>query len=412
MMDVAPKGQALAEWREHWRIAAGASIGVATGYSMYQFSASIFVQPLQESFGWTRGEVAYSHYSSIVAAVLSPFAGQILDRVGVRRPLLVAFALTGIAYLALSVLSGEIWQYYISVFFLQLVGILTTGLAFTRVVASRFVASRGLALAATPHRHFDPRHLPSFDPSDADHCLWLAGWLSVGGRDRAAGGSADQLFPHRRAAERRHRRQGRRHSIAVRTQTDRSGTENRLAMSRRRTGLRATRIDPQPTPALVGGQRHQSGRGRDAQRRVRRIRADRHAHIRRAGRSDLDSDGGRPLHTRTVHRVDDAALGAALTDRCGDRVDHDRYVAGCGIDVVAYLAARYFGLGRYSTIYGLTIMSMVLFGTIGQVGIGHLYDAFGNYTVAMIVAIVTLMASMLCYFSLGPYPRRDQPIGI
>jgi len=57
-------------------------------------------------------------------------------------------------------------------------------------------------------------------------------------------------------------------------------------------------------------------------------------------------------------------------------------------------------------------MSMVLFGTIGQVGIGHLYDAFGNYTVAMIVAIVTLMASMLCYFSLGPYPRRDQPIGI
>ena len=37
------------EWRQHCRVVAGAGICVATGYGVFPFVASQFVQPLQES---------------------------------------------------------------------------------------------------------------------------------------------------------------------------------------------------------------------------------------------------------------------------------------------------------------------------------------------------------------------------
>src|SRR5690606_13885748 len=98
------------EWRTHWRALAASSIGVATGFSMLQFNASIFIQPWQQSFGWSRGEIAAAHNGMILTALLSPFAGALLDRYGVRRPLLVAMALMGLSYIAMAQLGGSLTQ--------------------------------------------------------------------------------------------------------------------------------------------------------------------------------------------------------------------------------------------------------------------------------------------------------------
>lgn len=137
------------EWKRHWPALAASSVGVATGFSMLPYTASLFIQPWQESFGWSRGEIAAAHNGMIITALLSPFAGTMLDRFGVRRPLLIGMTLTGLAYLAMTLLTGSLVQFYATYFALQLFGILTTGLAFTRVVAARFIRSRGLALACT-----------------------------------------------------------------------------------------------------------------------------------------------------------------------------------------------------------------------------------------------------------------------
>ncbi|MFV0643710.1 MAG: MFS transporter, partial [Sphingomonadaceae bacterium] len=137
------------EWREHWKSVVAASIGVATGFSMLQYGSSVFIQPWQDAFGWSRGEIALAHNGMILAALLSPVGGALIDRLGVRKILLSAMVLTGSAYLAMSQLNGSLTQFYVTYLFLQVVGIFTTGLAFTRVVASRFHHSRGLALACT-----------------------------------------------------------------------------------------------------------------------------------------------------------------------------------------------------------------------------------------------------------------------
>lgn len=410
-----------AEWRQNWRIALGASIGVATGFSMHQFSASLFVQPLQESFGWTRGEIAYAHYGSLATALLSPFAGHLLDRLGVRKPLLIAFVLTGLAYLALSTLSGSIWQYYASMLFLQLVGILTTGLAFTRVIAFRFVASRGLALATT---RIGISILGIFLPSILQALIvsygWQAGYQLLGAIALLIGLPVSYfciIEPYR--PERR--------SPIEHSGKGRSGGGFRLIWRHPKIGLLClaaglgyapiASVLSQLQPLLVS-----KGLDPGYAAALGGVLAA-SVMIGTLVSGVLVDRIWAPLVAVLFAIGPCIGLALLLFEQPSLAVVSIAVVTigmsqGAEIDVVAYLAARYFGLERYSTIYGLTIMSIVAFGTIGQVGIGHLYDMFGDYRVAMILAILTLGASMLCYLFLGPYPngapdvlemREDEP---
>ncbi|SKC08599.1 hypothetical protein [Sphingopyxis flava] len=119
---------------------------MASGYSLTHWTGSLFIRPWEEEFGWSRGEIAFAHNGAIAAALISPFAGAFLDRAGVRRPVIIAFAVMGLAYLAMTQQSGGLSQLYATYLVIQVAGIFTTGLVFTRVVATRFSASRGLAL--------------------------------------------------------------------------------------------------------------------------------------------------------------------------------------------------------------------------------------------------------------------------
>lgn len=81
---------------------------------------------------------------------------------------------------------------------------------------------------------------------------------------------------------------------------------------------------------------------------------------------------------------------------------------GAEIDIVAYMTARYFGMRHYSAIYGSTITVMTLMAVAGQVGIGFLYDHFGNYRVALITVIGGLVASIMLYLLMGRYPQQAE----
>ena len=104
---------------------------------------------MQDEFGWTRGQQAWYHNASIVAALLAPFIGAFVDRVGVRRVLLPAIVLLSVCYVALANLTPSILHYYVAMAGLVLVGMATTGVSFTRAVTSWFDQSRGLALAVS-----------------------------------------------------------------------------------------------------------------------------------------------------------------------------------------------------------------------------------------------------------------------
>lgn len=393
------------EWRRHWPAVAASSLGVATGFSMLQFNASIFIQPWQDSFGWSRGEIAAAHNGMILTALLSPFAGALLDRVGVRRPLLAAMFLMGCAYIAMAQLNGSLIQYYATYLVLQFVGIFTTGLAFTRVVAARFVRSRGLALACTRIGiSLFGIFLPPLLHWLIDHKGWPAGFYLLAAVVLLVGlpicwlGIRD--MPRARPEETRPRE-----SFLTLVRLNRKVVQLcicaalgyvpiTMALSQFQPLLTELSIAPQDAATLTGVLAGSVLLGT----LLSGVLIDR---VWAPAVACLFSVGpiiGFALMLSGALSFP-VAFGAAVLIGASQ---------GAEIDVVAYLSARYFGMRHYSTIYGSTVATMAMAGVAGQVGIGFLHDYAGSYHLALIVMITILALSIPFYLMLGAYPERPE----
>lgn len=397
-------GAAKQEWREHWRSVVAASIGVATGFSMLQFSASLFIQPWEAAFGWTRGEIAFAHNGMILTALLSPFAGALLDRFGVRRPLLVALALTGTAYLAMTMLNGSLVQFYVTYLFLQIVGIFTTGLAFTRVVASRFVAARGVALACTRIGiSLLGMVLPSLLHGLIEREGWQAGFYLLAAIVLLVGLPVCWFGIHdlRPTSEPRARNTGRASFLSL-ARSDRRVALLCLCAGFGYAPLSAVLSQFQPllteqgiaaasaavlTGVLAGSVLFGT--------LISGVLVDRIWAPLVACLFSLGPMVGFLLLLGDAPSMTVAVVAAVLIG----------LAQGAEIDIVAYLTARYFGMRHYSTIYGSTVMVMVLMSVVGQVGFGVLHDRYGDYRYALLSAVAALGLSIVCYLLLGPYPR-------
>jgi MFS family permease len=147
-----PSGPSSArgELAQSWRFLLGAFLGVAAGINgMPYYTQGVFVPPLTGEFGWSREQMSLIVLAGgVVLAVMSPCVGWVVDRVGVRVPLILSFGAMASGYLFLGLgLSGSVFTYF---FLLQVsmfaFGSFTGPVAFTRVVNQRFDAMRGLAL--------------------------------------------------------------------------------------------------------------------------------------------------------------------------------------------------------------------------------------------------------------------------
>ena len=74
MAAAAPAADA-AEFRRHWRTVAGAAVGLGFGVSIWQGVGSLFVLPMTQEFGWTRGQLAQLSAVSLVTAFITPLIG-------------------------------------------------------------------------------------------------------------------------------------------------------------------------------------------------------------------------------------------------------------------------------------------------------------------------------------------------
>ena len=83
--------------------------------------------------------------------------------------------------------------------------------------------------------------------------------------------------------------------------------------------------------------------------------------------------------------------------------------AGAEMDLLAFFTSRYFGLRRYGSIYALTFACFSVSAGIAPAAFGLVYDAAGDYSIALRVAAVFCMAGALALLSLGPYPDLSDP---
>lgn len=130
-----------------WNVAAS-FVGLSLSYAMFTvFAFGTFVTSLEAEFGWQRGPMSLAlTIANITVVVASPLLGSLVDRVGVRRVMLVSVSLMGLCVASMSQMNGNIWHYYLMHLLIPLLGAGTLPLTYSRVIIAWFARRRGLAL--------------------------------------------------------------------------------------------------------------------------------------------------------------------------------------------------------------------------------------------------------------------------
>ncbi|MFN8533438.1 MAG: MFS transporter [Dehalococcoidia bacterium] len=142
---------------------------------------TLFLLPMTEEFGWSRTEFSVAVVIATVAsAVVAPFGGALVDRVGPRLAQSVGSLVLGGAVLAIAFTPGLIWLYL----FYSVARIATnsgTGIATTVVVSNWFTRKRALAfgIIASAWR-LGSWVLPLGISALIVAQGWRAGWLFLG----------------------------------------------------------------------------------------------------------------------------------------------------------------------------------------------------------------------------------------
>jgi len=141
--------EAAQEWRANWKVVPAAALCLAFATVPY-VTVGIFMLPLQQEFGWSRTAISISvPISGVTIALLSPFVGRLIDRVGARRVGLTGGLIVCILYAMLSRTTASIASYWMIWAFLSLGIALSSPLVWTAGITSRFRRRRGTALALT-----------------------------------------------------------------------------------------------------------------------------------------------------------------------------------------------------------------------------------------------------------------------
>ncbi|MSQ33734.1 MAG: MFS transporter [Dehalococcoidia bacterium] len=107
----------------------------------------LFIIPMQSELGWSRTTIVFTTtIAALLGAVTHPLVGPIVDRYG-GRVLMVATAVVGGTFIALSSQAHVPWQFYLLYGVLGTAVIQSAGAQVTSVVVAKwFVAKRGRAL--------------------------------------------------------------------------------------------------------------------------------------------------------------------------------------------------------------------------------------------------------------------------
>ena len=136
------------ELKQRWPIIFAACVGiVSSSFVLPYYSIGALVVPVTEEFGWSRAEFqAAILFSSGLGALTSPLVGWLIDRFGARRMALPSMIGLSLAFFLAASMQGQLWMLFLAYGAMALLGAGTIPVNWTRAIANTFVKHRGLAL--------------------------------------------------------------------------------------------------------------------------------------------------------------------------------------------------------------------------------------------------------------------------
>jgi sugar phosphate permease len=160
---------------------------------------SIFVEPLTREFGWSRAALSGAvSLGGVLAALVSPWIGPLVDRYGSRAALSVAVLTTGAAMMLLS-LTQSLLVFYLLFCIARMVWAGPFDLAIYSAVNNWFVARRAFATSiVTVAQAFGLVAMPLIAQIAMQYSGWRFGWLAIGSLTLVVGFLPVWLFMVRR----------------------------------------------------------------------------------------------------------------------------------------------------------------------------------------------------------------------
>ena len=131
-----------------WRALAGSGVLAMFGVSaLYGSTFGLFLLPLQQSLGWSRGEIAFAlTLATLFTPLVAPLTGWVVDRVPLRPLILAGVVLQSLNFAAFSMMEGSVWAYYGLCLALMVTAAGASLLSLAKLVQGWFDRSLGRAL--------------------------------------------------------------------------------------------------------------------------------------------------------------------------------------------------------------------------------------------------------------------------
>ena len=134
------------EWRLGWRIVLGCALASGTGVALLFFTFSLFLLPIANELGATRGELSLIQALVVTAALGSPIIGRMTDIYGFKAVFYVCTAIVATTQIALALLADGVLGLAFGIAMVGFFGVGSTAVAVTRPVSWHFREHRGKAL--------------------------------------------------------------------------------------------------------------------------------------------------------------------------------------------------------------------------------------------------------------------------
>lgn len=402
---------AAAEWRSFGILPFAAALGYATSV-LHVYSLGPFIGALQQDFGWSRAQISAGlTVAALISAAGCIPVGMLVDRIGPRRVGLIGVLAMCGAFALASTATGETANW------LALWGVIACGTFFvqatvwTSAVASRFEISRGLAFAIT------------LSGASIAGTLFpiLATWLigSYGWRTAYVAMSGmwvalvfPLLFIFFRSAKDQVSKQleARPEVAAVLTGITlaeglRSPTLYKLLMAAGLFAFTAIGVVVHFVPILTdAGATPLSAAGIASLVGIFSI-------IGRLGTGLLLDKFPGHVVGAIAFLIPIPACALLLIDGAnpvsqGVAAAIFGLTVGSEVDVIAYLAAKHFGLKNFGALYGVLQMALAFGTAFGPLAAGAVFDGYGSYAPFLMLTTVLMAASAIALFTLGPAPSR------
>ncbi len=125
----------------------GAALGIGFGSALNHYMTNLFAPPLLAEFGWEKSHFALIGIMPLATMLVLPFQGRFTDYFGPRIAAGLGVIVLPLTFIAYSMMSGHIAQFFAISFVQALIGMLVGTMTYTRVVVEKFDSSRGMALS-------------------------------------------------------------------------------------------------------------------------------------------------------------------------------------------------------------------------------------------------------------------------